>query len=198
MRILTRAVLPVIASFAMLASSQAATIIDTGAGGTTSGYALASWQWLGNEFDLDKDYTITGINGWMSSWSGGAVQMNVTNIIAGKPGSALYSTSFTIGAQQGSAWVGASGLAWDLLAGTYAVTFTPTDSHFDAAMAFDAPSPSGQLHVGIGGDWYQVPGGLGLQVFGVAADAGEVPEPASLSLMAIALAGIAASRRKRA
>lgn len=195
---MTRFALPLIASFAIINSSQADIIVDTGAGGYTSGYALTSTQWLGAQFQLDKNYTLTGINGWMSSWSGGAVQMSVTSIVNGLPSTSLYTTDITIGSRQISTWAGASGLAWDLQAGTYAVTFTPNDPGFDGAMAYDAPTPSGQMHIGLGGNWYSLPGSLGLQVFGVESATGDVPEPASIALLGIALAGLAASRRKRA
>jgi hypothetical protein len=203
MRALTRFALPLIASFAFLSSSQAGTIIDTGsvAGSYYGGASLDGRQWLGTSFLLDKDYTITGLNGWMSSPRGGDLQVNITSLANGKPGGNLYSSTFTVAAGMNQAWSGVSGLDWSLSAGSYAVTFTPAIG-FNASMARNAPVQIGQFFfTDDDGVWRTEPASMGLQVFGVegaGGTTGDVPEPASIALMGIALAGLAASRRKRA
>lgn len=192
--------LSILAACAFSSASHAGTIIDTGAGAPSyyNGYALASYQWLGTQFTLDKASTLTGVNGWMSGPTGGTLQMSIRSAVSGKPADALFSSDITVPVGIDQKWVGASGLTWNLAAGSYFVTFdVPTGYSFSGSMAYDAPRPSGQAVFHDGSAWRNTSGSLGLQVFGDAANA-DVPEPASIALMGVALAGLAFSCRKRA
>jgi hypothetical protein len=200
MKKIVRFGLPLLAACAFATASHAGTIVDTGAGAPTyySGYALASYQWLGSQFTLDSAHTLSSVNGWMSAPGGGTLQMSIRSTVGGLPGNALFSTDITAPGGTDQKWVGASGLNWKLDAGSYFVAFeVPQAYSFHGSMAFDAPRPSGQMVFMSDSAWRNTSGAMGLQVFGDAAQ-GDVPEPASIALVGLALAGLAFSRRKRA
>lgn len=199
MKTITRFSLTLLAACALSTASHAGTIIDTGTGGPSyyNGYSLDRTQWLGAQFTLDSAYTLTGVNGWMSAPSGGTLSMSIRTAADGKPASSLFSTDITAGSGMNQAWVGASGLSWKLDAGTYFVAFeVPHNYNFNGSMAYDAPQASGQLVFTSDGNWRTTSGALGLQVFGELT-AADVPEPTSVALFGVALAGLAFSRRKR-
>lgn len=71
--------------FGAVCQSQADTLIDTGPGPDNAfGYTLSTNQWLAAEFDLDQDYYITGLYGWM--WNSGNTGQNFTISIYGDGG----------------------------------------------------------------------------------------------------------------
>jgi hypothetical protein len=121
------------------------------------------------------------------------------------PSSLLYSTSFQT--PGGGNWDGATNLDWRLGAGTYWVSFEPTNSY--GMMPYYAPNPADHESQYFMGKWHLTYAGVGLKVLssdtgdtggGAGGDPGGVPEPATWAMMlgGFALAGVAMRRRRHA
>ncbi|HSD36836.1 MAG TPA: PEP-CTERM sorting domain-containing protein [Rhodocyclaceae bacterium] len=177
--------------------AQATNIVDTG---TPGGWGLTfdKTQYFAGEFSLLDDSSINGIQGYFAT-AAGNVGISVLSNFGDLPGSVLYSTNLvtTAGA---AAWRGVSGLDWSLAAGTYWVAFTPdfTSAYNEIVVGAATPLLAYAQHGG-SGDWqaplYNL--GLGVRIDGVAAVAADVPEPTSIALCALGLAGLAVVARRR-
>ena len=128
-------------------SAIAATIVNTGPGADSNYWVLAGasvlppfGQFLAAEFSIGSSTTVTDIEGWMSSNPSGADGTIAIYSDGGDvPGAELYATTFFGTGSQDSSWVGASGLSWDLAAGTYWVAFEVRDGQ---TLETSMPSPS--------------------------------------------------------
>ena len=139
------AVYAFIAFFSVAAN--AATIVDTGPGADSNYWVLAGasvlapfGQFLAAEFSIGSRTTVTDIEGWMSfNPSGADGTIAIYSDGGDVPGAELYATTFFGTGSLDSSWVGASGLSWDLVAGTYWVAFEVRDGQ---TLETSMPSPS--------------------------------------------------------
>lgn len=202
MKKLTRLALACAAALTITLPSYASIIVDTGPGNVAyggGGYALQSTQWLANTFTLADSETITGINGWMIG-NAGTLQIDLYSAQNGLPGTSLFSADAKAEQWFNGAWVGVSGLAWTLDAGTYFVAFeVPANYTFNGGMDNNLPAPTGTVaFTDEFGNWHRDPTAhIGFQVFGDAAST-SVPEPSTPALAGLALVALAVARRKRA
>lgn len=122
------------AAFALSAgAANSATVVDTGgvsSGATTTGYGVNKEQWLAGEFTTFADFTVTDVEGWIGTSSKnpsvGSLFARIYSDGGDNPGSLLYSADFTTSGSIPGQWQGAHGLAWNLEAGTYWVSFGST------------------------------------------------------------------------
>jgi hypothetical protein len=160
MFITLRRVLAVIAVSVFLAVPRlagAVTIVDTGTPTTLTNFPYLGYEaWLAGEFTITESYTITDIEGFLYDMDYyGDVELTVAVYTDGgeTPGAVLYTEEFLIDTpgtytypptgSETMDWYGASGLSWDLSAGTYWVVFSSSiDSIFNySAMVSPPPDP---------------------------------------------------------
>lgn len=187
-------------------AAQATLVVDTGTptNAVGTGWAFNSGHAYAGQFSTAGALTINSIAGYFSTDVGNVSISLFSNSEDGDggfiPGSALQSASFATGLGA-LAWNGVAALDWAVGQGSYWIVFT---SSYGTASQSSMPGTAGNPLAGYaltqGGQWYDAADlGLaqGLRVDATAAAAAVVPEPGSIALFGLGLAGLAALGRRK-
>jgi opacity protein-like surface antigen len=176
--------------------AQAANVVDTGTP-TGPGLTFDKTQYFAGEFSLLGDSVINSIQGYFGTVAGN-VGISVLSNAGDLPGSVLFSTNLTTVAGS-SSWNGVSGLNLSLAAGDYWVAFAPDFSALYNEMPTGAPAPlAAYSQHGVSGGWESPNFNLGVGVrIDATVVAAPVPEPTSIAMYALGLAGLAVVARRR-
>lgn len=177
------------------ATANAAIIVDTGTPDNSTGWSFGTFQYFGAEFDVADATTITQVEGYFGNQWGasGNVAFALHADGGNAPGSVLFSSNIMLGTGAALDWYSASGLNWNVGAGTYWVSFMP-DQNIQGTMPGYAPDPLAAYAQASGN--YAWDGGefnyldVGVRVHGGSAS---VPDEAShLVWVSVALFGLGA------
>ncbi len=122
--------------------ASAATIVDTGMG-QSGGRPVNSTTTLLGQFSLGSATRIEGIETYGRVVTSGSALYSIYSSVNNAPGALLYSASTMLSSSKVLGYSGISGLAFDLLAGTYFVGFGQGNSAFTAYVRRNAPNPLG-------------------------------------------------------
>ncbi|MGB5603637.1 MAG: hypothetical protein WBO14_14505 [Gammaproteobacteria bacterium] len=180
-------------------SVNAVTIVDTGPGPSVGGGPIVipagyfgsltpNGQSLAAEFSIVTSAVVTGIEGWMVSFDGsGQGTIALYSDGGDVPGNELFATTFLGPEELDYSWAGASGLSWDVSAGTYWVSFEARLGQ-TLAVAMPGPSPNPLLNEAFTstdtGDW------IGNDGYDLGVRISAVPIPAAVWLFSFGLIGL--------
>jgi len=198
--------------------AKAAVIVDTGSVsdplnggpilvGNVPGYSY--FQWLAGKFTLGQTYTVTDIQGWISTGYSNSLASKLTLVVYGDGGTVpnksneLYSGLFDLPGTTTIAhnWYGVSGLSLTLGPGSYWAAFETRQGYmYDGYMQHPVPNPLSGYAVA----YPSYPNynsyanaNFGLKVQGVPGQSPVVPEPATMALFGIGGAAAAFMKRQK-
>jgi hypothetical protein len=178
-------------------AAQAAYLVDTGpAQAGTTELSLASlgvsYQHLGATFNVPLGTGLTSVEGWING--SGSLRFELRQ--GATPNGALLFSSVVGVAAPASGWYGATGLDWDVPAGDYTLAVIAQPG-FSGGMATAPPNPLGTewFTNPLAPNWTATNFNMGWRVGAIDAT---VPEPGTLALLGLGLAGLGLGRRRTA
>ncbi|HEX5126787.1 MAG TPA: PEP-CTERM sorting domain-containing protein [Rhodocyclaceae bacterium] len=177
--------------------AQAVNVVDTGTPNGSQSYAFNEFQYFAGKFSLSNDTVINTIESYFST-DVGSIAFSVYSDGGAAPGSLLDSASLITTRDDHATWNGVTNLNWSLVAGSYWVVFQPDFQSAAAEMGGVAPSPLLAYSINHSSGW-EVP--VSDLRIGVRIDTenlpAPVPEPSSLAMYALGLAGLATMVRRK-
>ncbi|MEM6858063.1 MAG: PEPxxWA-CTERM sorting domain-containing protein [Pseudomonadota bacterium] len=175
--------------------ASASTIIDTGPGPSEGGgFTLSPNQSLAAEFDLTQDYTITSVEGWISTLAdeSGFFSASIFSDDGDVPGTVLFSSQFEGPTLLSYEWRGVYDLDWSLAAGSYWVVFSGEPGS-RAFMPFPSPNPLDNGAFKTDGPWVAEDNiKIGVRIRGAVAP---IPEPSAWAMLLLGLGAVGGALR---